>query len=184
MWKSNISLWLSVISITLSICSLIKIKPFVFTNDAILGASLAVISICTAVIVAYQIYNNATVEKRLKHMIGEEYRKISEEEKLKQKQIVANDLFFFKLTLVTGMVHTQKNTSVYPIAVNALNDCNDSTQIQTDTLCTILESIHNNVDVDNIPGFEVYKRIEIEALRRLTKSSDKAHKLLVRLSRY
>lgn len=181
--KTNISLGLSIISIALSICSLIRIEPFVFTNDAILGASLAVISICTAVIVAYQIYNNATVEKRLKQMIGEEYRKISEEEKLKQKQITENELFFFKFTLVFSLSHSLKPESIYPIAVNALIDCNDNTKIQTETLCGILKSIHQKINVDNNPALEVYKKKEIEVLKRLTQSSDKAYELLVSLSR-
>lgn len=71
--KEYVALLLSIVSIILSLCCIIGIEPFSVAGDTILGASLSVISICTAVIVAYQIFNNVTIEKRLRKIIGEEY---------------------------------------------------------------------------------------------------------------
>lgn len=180
--KENMSLGLSVVSIILSICSILRIKPFVFTNDAILGASLAIISICTAVIVAYQIYNNATIEKRLKKLIGEEYRKNVEQEKLKHEKFIEKDLFFFKLSLVVGVTHIKNPVSLYPIAVNTLADCNENTGTQTETICSILKTLHSTIDVDKISGYDLYKKIEIDSLKRLTKCCDSAFDLLKQIS--
>ena len=180
--KEDVSLALSIFAIALSMCSVSKIDPFYLTSDSILSASLAVIGICTAIIVAYQIFNNATVEKRLRKLIGEEYERKSKEYKADHKRFVENDMFFFKLSLVVAMASSSNSSAVYPIAVNALMDCNENTQSQIETLCSILKTVHEKIDIKNDRTYSVYLNMEINALRRLTKFSDQAFDLLKQIS--
>lgn len=183
--KEDVSLALSIIAIVLSMCSVSKIDPFHLTSDSILSASLAVIGICTAIIVAYQIFNNATIEKRLRKLIGEEYERKSEEYKADHKRFMENDMFFFKLSLVLAMAsssNSSASSAVYPIAVNALMDCNENTQSQIETLCSILKTVHEKIDIKKNSAYSVYLNMEINALRRLTKFSDQAFDLLKQIS--
>ena len=183
--KEDISLALSIIAVVLTMFSVSRIDPFYLTSDSILSASLAVIGVCTAIIVAYQIFNDATIEKRLRKLIGEEYERRLKEYKEEQKKIVENDIFFFKLSLVSSISSSFSSDpaiSVYPIAVNALMDCNENTPTQIKTLCFILKGVHDKIDVSEIGMCQPYLDMEIKTLRRLTKFSDQAFALLKQIS--
>ena len=183
--KEDVGLALSILAVVLSMFSVSRIDSFYLTSDSILSASLAVIGICTAVIVTYQIFNGATMEKRLRKLIGEEYEKRLEEYKEGQKKIVENDIFFFKLSLVSSISSSFSSdpaVAVYPIAVNALMDCNENTPTQIKTLCIILKGVHDKIDVSEIGMCQPYFDMEIKTLRRLTKFSDQAFALLRQIS--
>ena len=178
--KEYVALLLSTVSIILSLCCIIGIEPFSVAGDTILGASLSVISICTAVIVAYQIFNNVTIEKRLRKIIGEEYSLKFNEEMSKNKVYIAKNLLADKLYIVTSLVSSGLQKEMYPIVVSALDDCVVINDEQfTKPFCNILTKMHKNLDLTSVCAYNVYFEREIKSLRKLASDSDDAMKLLI-----
>lgn len=176
--KEDVALALSIVSIILSICNLVDVAPFRITSDSMLSASLAIVSICTAIIVAYQIFNNATMENRLRKLIGEEYDRKSKSDKAENKKFMAGNLFLTKFNMVVSMASSENWEAMYPIAVGALGDCTEDLADQARSLCGILKGVHEKIDIKKVCGYETYLDMEIRFLKPMVSYCDVALELL------
>lgn len=182
--KENISLCLSVIAIVLSIFSIVIIEPFRFTNDSILGASLAIVSICAAIVVAYQITNSITIDGKVKKIVREEYNKCSNELAALQLNTLSDRDFNTKLDVISSLAILKDYSAVYPIAVSALQNCVISRrESDINAICLILKSAHNEISDKENPRFKLYLKNEMEYLKELATFSESAFNLLSSISR-
>lgn len=181
--KENIALGLSVIAVLLSLYSIIIIEPFRFTNDSILGASLAVVSICTAIVIAYQITNSITIDRKIKQIVQEEYKKNTDHLEENHKSFVIGNSIASKMSIVSALASSENYESIYPIAVSGLVDCiqvNDESYISS--FCTLLEAAHKHMDLSKVCACETFRKQELDALKLLAKSSESALRLLSLIS--
>ena len=80
--KSYWSNWLSIAAIICSVTALIRCEPFAFTDSClswVIGISIALTSIGVVIVLGYQIYNSATLDKRMKEMFDERTNKVKED---------------------------------------------------------------------------------------------------------
>jgi len=106
--------WLSLISILVSIATLcifgVRIEPFKFTNDAVIGTMATLIGVCATVMVGWQIFSSMQVRGELKEIreLNDELKITTEvqEKKLeveKNKREKQNKIFDAKISFANAL---------------------------------------------------------------------------------
>ena len=128
--KSYWSNCLSIAAIICSVISLIRCEPFAFTDSClswVIGISIALTSIGVVIVLGYQIYNSATLDKRMKEMFDERTNKVKEDLSISAARASAATLYQatgigIKVDYVTkdfsGMIRTLKTMLEYAINLN------------------------------------------------------------------
>lgn len=135
--KSYWSNCLSIAAIICSVISLIRCEPFAFTDSClswVIGISIALTSIGVVIILGYQIYNSATLDKRMKEMFDERTNKVKEDLSISAARASAATLYQatgigIKVDYVTkdfsGMIRTLKTMLEYAINLNDAETLSD-----------------------------------------------------------
>ena len=147
------SYWSNLFSIAAIICSvtaLIRCEPFAFTDSClswVIGISIALTSIGVVIVLGYQIYNSATLDKRMKEMFDERTNKVKEDLSISAARASAATLYQatgigIKVDYATkdfsGMIRTLKTMLEYAINLN-----------DTETLSDIARLIVNSWELIN-----------------------------------
>ena len=148
--KSYWSNWLSIAAIICSGTALIRCEPFAFTDSClswVIGISIALTSIGVVIVLGYQIYNSATLDKRMKEMFDERTNKVKEDLSISAARASAATLYQatgigIKVDYATkdfsGMIRTLKTMLEYAINLN-----------DTETLSDIARLIVNSWELIN-----------------------------------
>ena len=126
------SYWNNCLSIAAIIC-----EPFAFTDSClswVIGISIALTSIGVVIVLGYQIYNSATLDKRMKEMFDERTNKVKEDLSISAARASAATLYQatgigIKVDYATkdfsGMIRTLKTMLEYAINLNDAETLSD-----------------------------------------------------------
>lgn len=144
--------WLPLLAVVLSVMALVRCEPFTFkeTNlEWIIGISIAVISLGIVIVLGYQIYNAATLDKRMRDMFDKKTEEVRESLGISNARAIAAVLYqaesaSLKLNIALkdhkSTINTLRAKLEYAISLNEEERLNEIARLIVDTRGIIIRN--------------------------------------------
>lgn len=150
--------WLSILAVILSVTALVRCEPMTVNDSLIgwvIGVSVAIMSFGIVVVLGYQIYNAATIDKRMQEMFDIKTKEVRDDIAVRGARSDSSILYKLK-GVELNLYLSQKN---YEYALNTLNSMIDDAMIinQQDVVSDVARLI---VEVYNIVNRQAPKFLQ------------------------
>lgn len=160
-WILRITVLFSCVSLVLSIWAIWRVEPITLSESWLawaIGVSVSMISVGIVAVFGYQIYNSATLDKRMKNMFEEKTEKVREDLAISGARSMAAVLYqaegvSLKLDVATdsfeSAVKTLKARLGYAISLSEAERISEIAGIIVNTRIILLQRDINNDSLDN-----------------------------------